>query len=134
MDIISCARELGKAIQQDERFIKLQKATQENDVNTELQEMIARFNSKRADINIEVAKPDKDAEKIAVLDKEFKALYQEIMENPGMAAFNEAKQDIDGVLGFINQIIIGSINGQDPDEIEENVNCGGSCDSCSGCN
>ncbi|HAN44494.1 MAG TPA: YlbF family regulator, partial [Ruminococcaceae bacterium] len=33
----------------------------------------------------------------------------------------------------VNQIIVGSVNGQDPDSIEEQSSCGGSCSSCSGC-
>lgn len=133
MDIIMAARELGKAIQADERHARLQKATKANDADKALQEKIAKFNELRTDINIEVAKPDKDQDKLAKMDADFKALYREIMSCPAMIEFNEAKQDIDGILNFVNQIIIGSINGENPDEIEENVACGGSCSSCSGC-
>ena len=31
------------------------------------------------------------------------------------------------------QIIVGSANGQDPDNIQQSTGCTGSCSSCSGC-
>ena len=40
MDVIKAVRELGKAIQQDERFIRYAKARLENDNNEELQAAI----------------------------------------------------------------------------------------------
>ena len=56
-----------------------------------------------------------------------------IMERPGMMEYNAAKSDLDGLVQFINQIIVGSANGQDPDNIQQSTGCTGSCSSCSGC-
>ena len=72
-------------------------------------------------------------EKIARLDSEFKTTYRLIMERPGMMEYNAAKSDLDGLVQFINQIIVGSANGQDPDNIQQSTGCTGSCSSCSGC-
>ena len=47
--------------------------------------------------------------------------------------YNAAKSDLDGLVPFINQIIVGSANGQDPDNIQQSTGCTGSCSSCSGC-
>ena len=51
MDVIELARELGKAIQQDERFLAMQIARQNSDNDDELQQLIGEFNLKRMAIN-----------------------------------------------------------------------------------
>ena len=133
MDIIEMARELGKALQQDERYQKLDTARKNNDADVVLQNMIEDFNVKRVALGAAMNETPKDDKKVANLNHELQQLYGEIMANEHMLAFNEAKQEVDKVLNFITQILSGSVNGQDPDEIEEYAGCSGSCESCGGC-
>ena len=72
MDILKMARELGKAIQEDDRYLALRLATQSNDEDQALQDMIGEFNLKRVSLNQEVQKADKDQEKLNQLDREIK--------------------------------------------------------------
>lgn len=53
MDTIALARELGKAIQQEEAYIKLHKVQSEADADAELQNLIGQFNIVRLSINEE---------------------------------------------------------------------------------
>lgn len=133
MDIIQMTRELAKAIQQDERYIKLCITRDNNDSDEHLQEMIGAFNLKRVELNQEAARPDKDQDKLNKLNEDIRDMYREIMENPNMIAFNEAKQEIDNMMNFINQILVLSVNGEDPDCIEQQSGCTGSCSTCAGC-
>ena len=134
MDIIEMARELGKQIQQDDRYIALRLATQSNDEDQHLQDMIGEFNLKRVALNQEVQKADKDQEKMNTLDKEIKALYQEIMSYPKMVVYNGAKKEVDALMNYINRILVLSVNGEDPDSVEmSDVSCTGSCSTCGGC-
>lgn len=133
MDVITLARELGKAIQQDERYEAYMQAALTNDKDEALQEAIEKFNMLRVDINREVSKAEKDQEKLSKLDAQFKELYKNIMSMPNMIAYNAAKDEMDALVQFINQIIIGSANGQNPDEIEQTSGCTGSCGTCGGC-
>ena len=133
MDIIEMARDLGRALQADEKYQRYVNATLENDKDQVLQDLIGKFNTLRVDINREISKSEKDQEKIALLDSEFKTTYRLIMERPCMMEYNAAKSDLDGLVQFINQIIVGSANGQDPDNIQQSTGCTGSCSSCSGC-
>ena len=132
MDIIEMTRALGKAIQQDERYIRLSLARDNNDNDEKLQEMIGRFNLKRVEVNQEAARPDKDQAKLDELNESIRALYKEIMENPNMVEFNAAKEEIDNLMNFVNQILVLSVNGQDPDTVEQS-SCTGSCATCAGC-
>ena len=133
MDIITMARELGKLIQQDERYKRIDAAKKANDEDEKLQELIAKFNLKRSELSVEMSQENKNPEKLNQLDKELKALYQEVMANPNMAEFNAAKAEVDGMMNFISTILYGSVNGEDPDTIEMQASCGGSCSGCSGC-
>ncbi len=132
MDIIEMARALGKAIQQDERYIRLSVARDNNDNDEKLQEMIGNFNLKRVEVNQEAARPDKDQAKLDTLNESIRALYKEIMDNPNMVEFNAAKEEIDSLMNFVNQILVLSVNGQDPDTVEQS-SCTGSCATCAGC-
>ncbi|PWM39889.1 MAG: YlbF family regulator [Clostridiales bacterium] len=133
MDIIKMARELGKAIQQDDKVIAYNLARQHNDSDEKLQELIGKFNLKRLELNNVLGKADRDTDRIAQLDKEIKEIYAEVMNNPNMIAYNTTKQEVDRMMNFVTQILTGSVNGEDPDSIEEQTGCSGSCEGCSGC-
>lgn len=134
MTIIEQARALGAALQEDERYKKFDEAAKLNDTDTDIQNKIGEFNLMRAELNQEMAKPDKDGEKMTNLDNDLRALYDEIMNMPSMIAFNEAKEELDKLLSSINYIITCAANGEDPMTCpDEAPHCSGSCSSCGGC-
>lgn len=133
MDAIEAARALGKAIQQDSRYLRVMETQKVNDEDAGLQEKINSFNVLRGQLNSEVQKTEKDAEKIKAMDVDLKDLYREIFENENMAAFTVARNEFQQMLTFVNQIISGSAGGQNPDTIEYQESCGGDCGGCSGC-
>ena len=132
MDAIQAVRELGKAIQEDERYIEYAKAKKANDEDTELQNLIGEFNLKRIAINNENTKEEKDGEKLKRLDAELREVYARIMQNEHMAAYNEAKTELDKQVHAVGAIVTMSAQGQDPDEVQTG-GCGGDCAGCAGC-
>ncbi|EDS10190.1 YlbF family regulator [Anaerotruncus colihominis] len=133
MDVIAMARQLGKALQQDEGYLRLMVAQQQNDADETLQALIGKFNLARINLNTELNKTDKDQARVTALNEEVRAVYGQIMDNENMAAYNKAKTEFDDTVDFVMQILRGSINGEDPDLIEKQSGCSGSCSSCSGC-
>ncbi len=133
MDLIQMTRELGKALQADERYIKMRLAQQHNDEDKALQELVQAFNPKRAQINAEIEKDNRDEETLQVLNREFRGIYGEIMANDSMMAYNEAKQDFDVLLKQITAIIGLCADGEDPDTCDYQAACSGNCAGCSGC-
>jgi len=95
MDIIQQTRELGKLIQKDERYIAYFNAREKNDNDPELQKLISEFNMKRLDLNNEMSKDEKDAEKLKELDNTIKELYGNIMANENMNTFTAVKNEMD---------------------------------------
>lgn len=134
MDIIDMARELGKAIQKDERYLNLQLAAQNTDDDAKLQELIGQYNLKRMSLETETQKSDRDPQKMQAYHQELEGLYETIMRIPSMITYNSARTDLDSLLKRVNAIIEQSAGGGDPetaDYVEHS--CGGQCGSCSGC-
>lgn len=134
MDAITAARELGKAIQADERYIAYTAAKTANDNDEELQNLIGEFNLKRQQLGLEMSKgaDEKDEAKIEEANKEMQRLYTLIMQNEHMADFTMAKQGMDKLVNDINAIIGMCCDGEDPDTCEIS-SCTGSCATCGGC-
>lgn len=131
-DLVAMARELGKAIQADERYKQYRKFNDINDNDADLQKLINDFNLKRINLNSKM-KETADSKEIAELNSEVKALYEKIMTNENMAHYQTAKQEFDKMLSEIDTVINLSANGEDPETCPTSSGCGGSCSSCAGC-
>lgn len=134
MNVIELTRELGKALQQDERYIAYHAAKLANDNDAELQDLISDFNMKRMQLNNLMSKTERDTDAINELNNELRLVYGKIMGNEKMVAYNQAKADVDDVLDQINNIITASANGEDPETCPAvSHKCSGSCSTCGGC-
>lgn len=135
MDAIIKFKEAAKALQEDERYLALQAARKANDENKELQDKIGQFNLLRLDLNNEMSKEDKDGTRVMNLNNEVSALYNEIMSDATMVAYEEAKQNIEQFMEHVNAVLNAAIDGKDPMQVEapEQHDCSGGCGSCAGC-
>lgn len=135
MDIINLTREVAKALQQDERYIKMQIAKEKSDNDRNLQELIGEFNLKRIAITNETKKENVDNEKIKALNEELKSCYANIMDNENMAVYAEAQKEVENLLKRITTIISKSAMGEDPNTADlTESECSGNCSGCSACN
>ena len=134
MDIVKMTRELGKAIQQDERYIALVTTGAATEKNPELHADMIVFSQLRAELNAALSEPEKNKDKLSELDGQLQKVYNRIIAAPEMVAYHAAKREMEDLISFLTQIITGSANGEDPDLIEPQAACDGSCSSCSGCN
>lgn len=135
MDVIAKARELGAALQQDERCIKLMEAQKANEADNALNELIAKIQLVQMSFQHEAAKEDKNEQKLEAYDKEFGEIYAQIMANPNMKAYEEARGEVDSLMQYINGIFALCLQGEDPATCEphQEHDCGGECSSCNGC-
>lgn len=134
MDLINKARELGKMIQADTRYIAVQINRQACDEDEGLQKAIADFNLKKIEINEEAQKEDRDEERIKTLNQEFRQVYGEILKNENMTRYNEAKGELDAYVKRITGIVSLCAEGEEPETCDyDPAACGGNCNGCSGC-
>ena len=133
MDVIKQARELGRAIQGDERFIRYAKAKSANDNDNELQDAIGQFNLVRMELDRELDSESKDDDKVKELNEKLRSVYSGIMSSAAMIEYNTAKAELDTLVNEVNTIISKSIDGEDPETCDASAGCTGSCSSCAGC-
>lgn len=133
MDIIELAREIGKELQKNEQYIKMNMAMQKLDADEAMQNLIGQYNLRRMSLGTEMNKTDRDNDKIQAYQQEMNSLYESIMANGDMTAYQEAKQEVDHILQRVNAIIEKSANGEDPETADYTESCGGNCSSCGGC-
>ena len=133
MEIIEITRQLGRALQADERFITVQLARQQSDEDQALQDAIGEFNLKRMAINNEAQKENRSEETIKRLNEELKAAYTQIMENENMIRYTEAKAAFDALVQEVTGLISLMADGEDPDTCQYQAACSGNCASCAGC-
>lgn len=134
MDIIEQARELGKSLQQEDSYIRLQSVQAKADADAELQSLIGEFNLKRMSINNEASKADRDQDKLTKLNAEMREVYSKIMSNENMIAYNEAKDEFDVIANRVLAIVQQSAEGADPETADYSPSsCSGSCETCGGC-
>lgn len=137
MDVITAARELGKAIQLDERYIAFGKAQKANEEDIELNGLIGKLNLIQLSYQNEASKEEPDQKKIEGMDSEFREIYGQIMLNENMRNYEEAKGNVDEMMNYVIQLLTLCVNGDDPETCEpksqEEEACGGNCASCGGC-
>ena len=116
--IVSMAREIGKLLQEEECYAKMESERIASDADKELQDLIGEFNLKRIAINF---------------NNEMREIYGKIMQNQHMIAYNEAKSELDKIVGRVAAIITNSANGEDPETTDVHQGCSGDCSGCSSC-
>ena len=133
MDVIELTRELGKALQQDDRYIAYNLAKQVNDEDKELNADIEKFTQLRLNLTNAMSCEDKDTDLIQKLDEDIKSTYNKIMSNKNMIVFTAAQKALESLVSNMTQIISLCANGEDPDTCQPSTGCSGSCASCGGC-
>ncbi len=135
MDIVKIARELGKAIQEDERYARFDEAKKDKDADMELNSLIGKLNLIQMSYQHE-SENNRDENKMKEYDEQFNKIYDEIMKNETMINYEAAREELDNMMSYIVNILTLCVNGEDPETCEPSPGngCGGNCASCSeGC-
>ena len=133
MTIEKLTRELGKAIQQDDRYLALQRAIEANEKDTALNELMSKIQLIQVSYQHEASKEEPDEGKMKAYDEEFRGVYSQIMQNENMRNYEIARKEIDDMMNYLTGILAMCINGDDPDTCDPTAHsCGSDCSSC-GC-
>ena len=136
MDIIKLTRELGAAIQQDERYLAFAKAKEANEKDEALNALMGEIQMIQMNYQMEASKETPDSAKMQEFEAEFNAKYEAFMANENMQKYDEARAEVDSMMNYIMQILGLCVNGADPATCEpeqHDHSCDGACSSCSGC-
>ena len=132
MEIIKLTRELGKAIQADERYAKFVAARETNEKDDELNELIGKMQLIHMSYQHEASKEDANEQRLTAYEEEFMEIREKIMSNQNMINYEKARMDIDEMMNYIVAILTECIKGEDPETCEppQEHSCSGNCSSC----
>lgn len=135
MDVIELTRQLGAAIQADDRYIAFAEARKANDEDMELNGLIGKLNLIQMNYSNESAKETPDDAKLEEMDSEFRQIYAQIMLNENMKKYEAAKADVDALMNQVVQLLSKCANGEDPEtcSVDDEASCTGNCGTCGGC-
>ena len=128
MEIFELAAELGKALKNDDRMIRLEKAKNAYESDPELQKMMVEYEVQQRALQGEVTREEKDTLFIDTIQKRIDTLYNSIMGHPVFAELNEAQAEVNELMNSVNNTITFNITGEMPSSCTHDCStCGGGC-------
>ena len=126
MTIFELAAELGKALKEDEKLVRLENAKKAYEEDKALQKYLIEYEVQQKALQGEITKEERDTMFIDVIQKRIDELYKLIMEHPVFAELNEAQAEVNELMNAVNNTITFNITGEMP------TSCTGSCSTCGG--
>ena len=133
-NVIKETRALGAAIQETDCFKNIKKAQDALDADANVQLAMSKIEGLQAKYQEEAAKETPDQDVLTQIDSDFQAAYAEMTKSSSVAEFEAARQELDGMMNKVMEILYLCVNGEDPATCKpaEHGECG-SCSCCSSC-
>lgn len=128
MTAFELAAQLGKALKEDEKLVRLANAKKTYEGDKELQKYMIEYEVQQKALQVEITREERDTLFIDVIQKRIDELYKLIMEHPVFEELNEAQAEVNELMNAINNTISFEITGELPNSCTHNCStCGGSC-------
>jgi cell fate (sporulation/competence/biofilm development) regulator YmcA (YheA/YmcA/DUF963 family) len=127
MTIFELAVELGKALKEDEKLIRLDAAKNAYENDTDLKKKMIEYEVQQKALQLEITKDERDTLLVDNIQKRIDTLYREIMEHPVFVELNDAQAEVNELMNAVNQTITFQITGEIPSS------CTHDCSTCGGC-
>ncbi len=127
MTIFELAAELGKALKNDDKLVRLDAARKKYEQDTDLQKMLVEYEVQQKALQGEITKDERDTMFIDVIQKRINELYEAIMSHPVFVELNEAQADVNELMNAVNNAITFEITGEIPSCTHDCSTCGGGC-------
>ena len=124
MEVMELAALLGQKIKEDPRVVEMTKAQEAYEADAELQKQMMEYNAQSQALSMEYKNEIPDNELIGMIEKRIHTLYEEIMGNEKMVAFNKAQDVVNAFMAEVNGEITYQITGERP--------CTHDCSTCGG--
>ena len=127
MTIFELASQLGKALKEDEKLVRLDNAKKAYKSDKELQKFMVEYEVQQKALQTELVKDERDTLLIDVIQKRINELYNAIMAHPIFVELNEAQSEVNELMNAVNNTITFHITGEKPSCTHNCSTCGGSC-------
>ena len=127
MNIFEIAAELGKALKEDEKLVRLENAKKAYESDPDLQKKMLEYEVQQKALQNEITKEERDTVFIDIIQKRIDTLYGEIMSHPVFVELNEAQAEVNELMNAVNNTITFNITGETPSCTHNCSTCGGGC-------
>ena len=127
MTIFELAAELGRALKDDAKLVRLADAKKAYEGDKVLQKYMVEYEVQQKALQVELVKEERDTLFIDVIQKRIDELYKLIMEHPIFVELNEAQAEVNELMNAVNNTISFEITGELPSCTHNCSTCGGGC-------
>ena len=127
MNIFELAAELGKALKEDEKLVRLDAAKKAYESDADLKKKMIEYEVQQKALQVELTRDERDTLFIDTIQKRIDTLYREIMEHPVFMELNEAQSEVNELMNAVNNTITFHITGETPSCTHDCSTCGGGC-------
>ena len=125
MSIFALAAELGKAIKEDERMIRMEKAKEAYESSEKIGNLMMEYGIQQQALTTMGDGNDIDTDAVTRIQDRINEIYAEITTDPIFKELDEAQEAVNALMESVNNTIMFNATGQTP--------CTHDCSSCSGC-
>ena len=127
MTIFELAQELGKALKEDEKLVRLANAKKAYENDNALKKYMVEYEVQQKALQVELVKEERDTMFIDVIQKRIDELYNLIMQHPVFVELNDAQAEVNELMNAVNNTISFEITGELPSCTHDCSSCGGGC-------
>ena len=125
MSIYSLAAELGKAIKEDERMIRMEKAKEAYESSEKIGNLRMEYGIQQQALTTMGDSEEIDTDALTRIQDRIDEIYAEITTDPVFKELEEAQNDVNELMESVNNTIMYNATGK--------TACTHDCSSCSGC-
>lgn len=126
MSIVSLAAELGKAIKEDERMIRMEKAKKAYESDVRIFNLLTEYNVQREALaSIGDGEGEIDTDALTRIQDRLDEIYASITNDPLFIELDDAQTEVNELMENVNNIIKYNATGESP--------CTHDCSTCGGC-
>ena len=125
MTIFELASELGRAISQDERMIRMENAKKAYDQSEKIGKLMMEYGIQQEALTTMGDGEHIDTDALTRIQDRIDEIYAEITTDPVFRELDEAEAAVNELMQSVNNTILYNATGQTP--------CSHDCSSCSGC-
>ena len=125
MSIYSLAAELGKAIKEDERMIRMEKAKEAYESSEKIGNLMMEYGIQQQALTAMGDSEEIDTDALTRIQDRIDEIYAEITTDPVFKELEEAQNDVNELMESVNNTIMYNATGK--------TACTHDCSSCSGC-
>ena len=128
MEIFELAAQLGKALKQDERLVRMANAKQAYETDGELRTLMREYQVQQIALEKTAGQKDVEARFLEMIQDRINLLYEQIVAHPVYVELEAAQEEVNALMNAVNNTITFEITGELPSSCTHDCStCGGGC-------